>query len=124
MKIFNKGTDFIPPREELKESVNASLKGLLNGTTLAEKGIHKNMKFIVFLSILGILYIANGYDTERLYKKKIEMEKEVKDLRFESITTSSQLMFRSKQSEVKKRIREVGLELEESKEPPVKIKRR
>lgn len=52
------------------------------------------------------------------------MEREVRDLRFESITTAAQLMFISKQSEVKRRVNEEGLELEESKEPPVKIYKR
>ena len=52
------------------------------------------------------------------------MEQEVRELRFESITHAAQLMFMSKQSEVKKRVNKEGLNLQESKEPPVKLYRR
>ena len=122
--MFDKTKEFISPKEELKETVGASVKELLDGRILADKVIRRNIMFILFLTFLGIFYIANGYSTEKLYKKKVAMEREVRDLRFESITTAAQLMFISKQSEVKRRVNEEGLELEESKEPPVKIYKR
>ena len=121
MGLFDKTKEFISPKEELKETVGTSVKELLDGRILADKVIRRNIMFILFLTFLGIFYIANGYSTEKLYKKKVAMEREVRDLRFESITTAAQLMFISKQSEVKRRVNEEGLELEESKEPPVKI---
>ena len=55
--------------------------------------------------------------------KKVSMEKELSELRFESITTASELMRISVPSEVEKRIQEAGLDLVQSKEPPTKIKR-
>lgn len=124
MGLFSKTKDFISPKEELKETVGASVKELLDGRILADKVIRKNIAFILFLTFLGIFYIANGYSTEKLYKRKVAMEREVRDLRFESITTAAQLMYNSKQSEVKRRVNQEGLDLEESKEPPVKIYRR
>ncbi len=51
----------------------------------------------------------------------ISLEKELKELRFESITTASDLMYMSKQSEVVKRVEKEGLDLIESTEPPIKI---
>ncbi|WP_251621101.1 FtsL-like putative cell division protein [Odoribacter lunatus] len=121
MGLFDKTKDFISPNEELKETVGTSVKELLDGRILADKVIRRNMAFILFLTFLGIVYIANGYGTERLYKRKVAMEREVRDLRFKSITTAADLMFISKQSEVKKRVNKEGLELQESKEPPIKI---
>ncbi len=119
MGLFDKTKEFISPKEELKETVGTSVKELLDGRILADKVIRRNIMFILFLTFLGIFY-----STEKLYKKKVAMEREVRDLRFESITTAAQLMFISKQSEVKRRVNEEGLELEESKEPPVKIYKR
>lgn len=124
MAFFNKNKDFISPKEELKETLGTSVKELLDGRILADKVIRKNIAFILFLTFLGVFYIANGYDTEKLYKKRVAMEREVQELRFESITAAAQLMFMCKQSEVKKRINEEGLNLQESKEPPVKLYRR
>ena len=121
MKLFSKAKDFISPNEELKETLESSVKELLDGRILADKVIRRNIAFILFLTFLGIFYIANGYSTEKLYKKKVKMEREVRELRFESITTAARLMFISKQSEVKKRVNEEGLNLQESKEPPLKL---
>ncbi|MDR0983045.1 MAG: hypothetical protein LBM07_07405 [Culturomica sp.] len=121
MSWFNKSKDFITPTEEVRESVNASVKGLLDGDTLVSKGMRKHLKFILFLVCLAMLYIYNNYRAENLYITKRQLEKDVKMFRFKSATYSSELMKISKQSEVKERIEEAGLELQESKVPPVKL---
>ena len=99
-----------------------SMKELLDGRLLADTVLRKNIGFILS-DFLGIVYIANGYATEKLYMKKVSMEKELSELRFESITTASELMRISVPSEVEKRIQEAGLDLVQSKEPPTKIKK-
>lgn len=97
-----------------------SVKGILEGSLLAEK-LRTNIRFVLFATFLGIWYISNGYSTEKLHRERVALEKEVRDLRFESITTAADLMFMRKQSEVIKRIKNEGLTLEESKEPPIKL---
>lgn len=111
-------------REKLKEpKTGASVKSVLEGSLLAEK-LRRNIWFVLFATLLGILYITNGYSTEKLHRERIALEKEVKDLRFESITGAADLMFIRKQSEVIKRIKNEGINLEESKEPPIKLYRK
>lgn len=124
MVSWGKKKKTVSSKEDLKETLENSVEELLDGRILADKVIRRNIAFILFLTFLGLFYIANGYSTEKLYKKKVKMEKEVQELRFESITSAAQLMFMSKQSEVKKRINREGLNLQESKEPPVKLYRR
>lgn len=70
MGLFSKNRDFIAPKDELKETVGSSVKELLDGRILADKVIRKNIAFILFLTFLGIFYIANGYSAEKLYKKR------------------------------------------------------
>lgn len=113
--------DFVSPLEEKKEVLGQSMKELLDGRVLADTVLRKNIRFILFLTLLGVLYIANGYNTEKLYMTKVRLEKELGELRFESISTASELTKISTQSEVLRRIRNEGLNLVESKEPPVKI---
>lgn len=100
-----------------------SVKGVLEGRLLAEK-LRQNIRFVLFVTLLGIGYISNGYSTEKLHRERVKLEREVCDLRFESITAAADLMAMSKQSEIVKRIGREGLALEESKEPPVKIYRK
>ena len=125
MKWFKKKKvkDFVSPSQEQKEVLAESIKEVLDGRLLADTVLRRNMVFILFLTLLGILYIANGYNTEKLFMKKVALEKELSDLRFESVTTSSELMRISVPSEVERRVKEAGLDLVQSKEPPIKIEK-
>lgn len=111
-----------PERDGKETKSGPSMKGVLEGSLLAEK-LRRNIRFVLFATFLGIWYISNGYSTEKLHRERVILEKEVRDLRFESVTAAADLMFMRKQSEVIKRIKNEGLALEESKEPPVKLYR-
>ena len=124
MGVFNrkKITEDVPVEEERQEEVKTSVKSVLEGSLLAEK-LRQNIRFVLFATFLGIWYISNGYSTEKLHRERVLLEKEVTDLRFESISAAADLMLMRKQSEIIKRIKNEGLALEESKEPPVKLYR-
>lgn len=113
--------DFVSPLQEKKEVVGESMKELLDGRLLADTVLRKNMGFILFLTALGIVYIANGYSTEKLYMQKVNLEKELSDLRFESVTTASELMRLSVPSEVERRVHQAGLDLVQNRVPAVKL---
>ena len=106
MGVFNrkKITEDVPVEEERQEEVktSSSVKSVLEGSLLAEK-LRQNIRFVLFATFLGIWYISNGYSTEKLHRERVLLEKEV--------------------SEIIKRIKNEGLALEESKEPPVKLYR-
>ncbi|MRT94196.1 FtsL-like putative cell division protein [Ancylomarina sp. 16SWW S1-10-2] len=113
--------DFISPKEEIKESPSATLKDIISGNVLSKDVVVHHIPFILFIACLLIYYISNRYQSEQVYKDMVNLEKELKELRFESITTASSLMYMSKQSEVLKRVNKEGLDLVESTEPPIKI---
>jgi len=113
--------EFIEEKQEKKESRFGSVRDLLDGSLLANDFIVRQLPYIVFLVILAFVYIANRYHAEKVVRANIELSKEISDLRAEAITTSSELMFISKQSEVAKRVKNKGLGLEDSVEPPKKI---
>jgi hypothetical protein len=74
---------------------------------------------VVFVAALGIFYISNSHRVERLTRIISERQVEVEDLRADYITAKSELMYASKQSEVLKKVRPIGLT--ESMTPPFKI---
>jgi len=120
-KFRKKYNDFIKPSEELKETSSGSIKDFIDGSILTKTAVVQQLPFVLFLVALGIFYISNRYRSERVYRDMVGLEKELKDMRFEAITTASDLMYMSKQSEVVKRVKNEGLELVESTEPPIKI---
>lgn len=74
---------------------------------------------IMFVMILGLLYIGNTHYAEKTVRKINNVQSEVEDLRADYTTLKSDLMFSSKQSEVAKKVKQYGLE--ESLTPPNKI---
>ncbi|MCY1635658.1 FtsL-like putative cell division protein [Marinifilum sp. D737] len=120
-RFRKKYNDFISPTKEQKEISSASVKDFIDGSILTKSAVVQQLPFVLFLVCLGIFYISNRYKSEKVYRDMVSLEKELKDLRFESITTASDLMYMSKQSEVLKRVQKEGLGLTESTEPPVKI---
>lgn len=109
------------PKAEKKSA--KGMAGLLGRFDAAgESGIKKllfNMPFVLFLVVLAALRIANNHMAENYARNIAKTEKEVKQLRWQYMTTTSSLMQKSKQSEVARLVNTQGLK--ELRIPPYKI---
>lgn len=103
------------------ENGKISIKNLLNGNILSRDTFINQFGFILFLAGLGIAYISNHYHAEKILRETQKLEKELHEMRAESITRTSNLMFMSKQSQVSKLVKDRGLGLEEAITPPRQI---
>lgn len=74
---------------------------------------------ILFVMFLGILYIGNTHHAEKTVREINRSQSEVEDLRADYTTLKADVMFASKQSEVARRVKELGLK--ESIDPPFKV---
>jgi hypothetical protein len=97
------------------------IRELLSGSMVSEKLILKNLGYISFVTFLTAVFIGNRFHAERITRETAKVLREVKDLRAESISTSANLMYASRQSEVYRLVKERGLNLEEMKSPPYKL---
>ncbi len=79
----------------------------------------KTMPFIFFLAGWGLVFIANSYYTERTIRDIDQVNREIKELKSEYITTKSDLMIKSGQSQVANAVSH--MELEESRVAPGRI---
>lgn len=116
--------EFVESTEEVKELRKYSIKGWLTGSVLAKASARKQIPFVIFVAVLAIMYIANRYHAETLMRNTMRLQQELDELRAESITTASELMFASRQSQVLKMVEENKLGLKESRVPPRRIKMR
>lgn len=108
--------------EKIKRSSTGSLlRELMSGSMVTDKIILRNLWFIFLLTILGAIYIANRFHAERITRETTKVLREVRDLRSESLSTSANLMYASRQSEVLRLVKEHDLGLEELREPPFKL---
>ena len=92
---------------------------MVNGNFLTKDFTIQQLPFVFFLTLIAILYISNTYYAEKTVRRINNVTNELKELRSEYITTKSDLMFISKQSEVAKAALIYGIK--ESVVPPKKI---
>jgi hypothetical protein len=78
-----------------------------------------SMPFILFITLLIIGYIANSYYAERVIREIDRTKTELKEKRAEYISTKSELVSQSKQSEVAKALE--SAQVKESTQPPKRI---
>ena len=84
---------------------------------ISHKWVVRNIPFFLFLTALAVLYIYNGHYTDKLVLKINTTEKKIKELEYEYKTIKSEVIFRSKASELIKVVEPLGLK--ELTEPPV-----
>ena len=81
--------------------------------------IVKNLPFFLFLSMLAVVYIYNGHYADKTIRNINKVQGDLKELQYEYKTLKSEVMFRSKQSELAKAVAPLGLK--ELVVPPVVI---
>jgi Bacteriodetes cell division protein (FtsL-like) len=113
----------IDKKEESKgggPSVFSGLEKRLKLEVYFEDGFPvKHLPKILFAMILGLIYISNTHYAEKTTRLINHAQTEVEDLRADFTTLKADVMFASKQSEVARRVKTLGLK--ESVKPPFKI---
>ena len=73
------------------------------------QSIVRQVPFFMFLAFLAVVYIYNGHYADKTIRNINRTAKEVKELQYEYKTVKSEVMFRSKQSELVKAVEPLGL---------------
>ena len=97
-----------------KEQSAASARGQKAARTgwkslLSYRWVMKNIPFFLFLAALAVIYIYNGHYADKVVRDINQTNKELKELQYEYKTLKSEVMFRSKQSELAKAVEPFGL---------------
>ncbi|MCE3258568.1 MAG: hypothetical protein K0S12_209 [Bacteroidetes bacterium] len=109
-----------PSRPRKKGVLAKGLSSVFSGSFLTSDKTLKHLPFVLFLALIAIGYIANGYYADDKIREVNKISNQLKELRSEYISTKSDLMFESKQSQVAKSAEQLGLK--EPIVPPTKIK--
>ena len=91
-------------QQEQPKAAKIDWKKLLN-----HKWVVHNIPFFLFLAVLAVLYIYNGHHADKLTRKISATEKHIKELEYEFKTIKSEVIFRSKASELVKAVAPLGL---------------
>lgn len=105
--------------EEIKKEQPATGQKFDWKRLMNHKWVARNIPFFLFLSFLAVLYIYNGHYADKLMRRISATEKHIKELEYEYKTIKSEVIFRSKASELVKAVEPLGLR--ELTAPPVML---
>lgn len=95
------------------------MQDLLGGDYLSKERVVNNIPYVFYVGLLALVFIGNTYYTEKKFTDIEKTKSELKELRYQYITTKSALMFMGRQSEILRHATAIGLK--ESTLPPYKI---
>jgi hypothetical protein len=81
--------------------------------------IVKNVPYFLFLSLLAIIYIANGHYADNTIRNINKTTRQLKEQEYEYKTLNGKLMFQNRLSEVAKAVESIGLK--ENIQQPIKL---
>ena len=108
----------VKPKRKEAES-NPFFKRLFTDGGVSKEAATEMLPFLIFLSVLCMLYIANSHMAVKNIRSIDKLNKEVKELSWEYKSLKADLMFKSKLTEVAKKVDTLGIK--ELTEPPKKI---
>ena len=104
----------------IKNNLKTFFNDLWSALTDSSMGnVGRKLPLVVMLAGVAIIHIANNHIAEDKIRQINKMEKQIKELRWDYMTSKSELMYNSKQTEVARKV--ADLELKELVEPPYKI---
>jgi hypothetical protein len=99
-----------------EDNQNKELKNELK-QRFTHRWMVKNVPFFLFLALLAIIYIYNGHYGDKSIRNINKAQSQLKELQYEYKTLKSEVMFRSKESELAKALQTFGLK--EMTTPPL-----
>lgn len=106
-------------KKNAPDSENLFFKKLFAEGVVSKEAASQMLPYLIFLAMLCMLYIANSHMAIKNIRKIDQLNKEVKELSWEYKSLKADLMFKSKLTEVARKVDTLGIK--ELTEPPKKI---
>lgn len=105
----------------VKPSAFTKVEKALQLGSVFEDGVPiEYFKYVGFVMVLGLVYVWLTHKSDRLVRQYEKTKTEVKDLKTDYTTLKKSYMYESKQTEVAKQVKPLGLE--PGNQPPYKLK--
>lgn len=107
---------------EQKKKRKRTLKSWIDGNMLTDL-LTRQAGMIALVAALVIAYVGNRYAFQQEQVRIQTLRAKLNDVKYEALARSSELMEKSRESNMQKYIVEQGSELKASTKPPVVIKK-
>ncbi|MDR0421722.1 MAG: hypothetical protein LBH72_01765 [Proteiniphilum sp.] len=99
------------------DNIRKSFVRVFGGGVFTEDFFLKNMRFLIAIVLVMFLFISHRYKVLQQMAEIERLQRELRDIRYESLTISSSLIEASRQGEIERRIEAAGLDLKVTNEP-------
>lgn len=103
------------------KDIKKNVMHVLSGTVLTEGFFLKNTHFLFVIIVIVALYISNRYSCISKMAEIQTLERELKDVKYESQTISTELIGISRESQIQKLVNDNGLDMKIPHDPIYKI---
>lgn len=104
------------------KDIRRKIMYVLGGNILAEDIIVKNTRFIIVFIIILLLYISNRFSCIDKMSQIETLQRELKDVKYESLTISAKLVGVSRETKVESLVKSKGVDIQLNTEPVYKVK--
>mgnify|MGYP003392220805 CR=1 FL=1 len=108
---------------EQKEKGSKSFKSWLDGDMLLSPLLQRHLGLFLLMFVLVIAYVSNRYAFQQEQVQIQRLRSELNDVKYEALARSSELMEKSRESNIQRYVVEQGSELKIPTKAPVVIKR-
>ncbi len=108
---------------ERKKKKKNILKSWFDGDMLLSPFLSRQIGLIALVAALIIVYVSNRYAFQSEQVEIQRLRTKLEDVKYEALARSSELMEKSRESNIQKYIEEQGSQLSISTRPPVVIKK-
>jgi len=97
-------------KKHAKQSLFGKIESGVDLDTIFDKYFSgKYLGYLIYVLIIGLLYISNSHVNDKLTRRHLGLKKELEGLRAEYVTLKQEYLHNSSRSEVAKRVKEIGL---------------
>lgn len=107
--------------EEQKKKKN--IKAWFDGDMLLSPFLQRNLGLALLVFVLVVAYVSNRYAFQREQVQIKALREQLNDVKYEALARSSELMEKSRESNIQRYIKEQGSELQIPTKAPVVIKK-
>ncbi|MFN0014404.1 MAG: FtsL-like putative cell division protein [Saprospiraceae bacterium] len=98
------------------------LLNALNISHHSTEWVFGNFSYLLFLSFLALVYIANAHYAEKNVREIQRLQKEIKELKWQYTSIKSETMFKSMQSQMDANLQPTGVHLSNKGPKVIEIK--
>lgn len=106
-----------PKKRTRRSSAGKAVGDIISGGILSNPKVRDYYPYLIGFGLLIVLYLMSWFSVQRLQHTRQVLEKQLRTIRTEAVTISSEAKQQTNRSNITKRIAELGLDLEESTKP-------